>query len=159
MSRTLANVPLGVDGLTQFPIYEYDKQGDRVASNQWFDDALEHDCEKAFVVIVTDGQSSRDDFDQDPTDTALGFANFGNLIGDYHADGEVEAPGDPDEPTYYLDDIAKYMYDHDFRPDLDGDPDRRHLHGRLRDRQRHRRPPRAHRHARQRQLLQGPGRR
>ncbi len=121
MSRTLANVPVGVDGLTQFPIYEYDKQGDRVASNKWFDDALENECEKSFVVIVTDGQSSRDDLDQDPTDTALGFANFGDLIGDYHADGEVEVPGDPDEPTYYLDDIAKYMYDLDFRPDLDGD--------------------------------------
>jgi len=121
MSRTLANVPVGVDGVTQFPIYEYDQRGDRVASNQWFDDALENDCEKAFVVIVTDGQSSRDDGDQDPIDTALGFANFGNLIGDYYADGEVEVPGDPDEPAYYLDDIAKYMYDHDFRPDLNGD--------------------------------------
>ena len=31
-----------------------------------------------------------DDFDSDPTNTARGFSNFGNLIGDYNADGRVD---------------------------------------------------------------------
>ena len=84
-----------------------------------------YDCEKAFVIIVTDGLPSRDDFDSDPVDTALGYSNFGTggmagLIGNYHADAETEEPGAADETAYYLDDIAKYMYDKDFRPDLGG---------------------------------------
>ncbi len=84
------------------------------------------ECEKAFVIIVTDGLPSRDDFDADPADTALGFSNFGTggmsgLIGNYYADAEVEEPGSADEAAFYLDDIAKYMYDKDFRPDLSGD--------------------------------------
>ena len=108
-----------------FPIYEYNKFGDRVASGSWFEDAMLYDCEKAFVIIVTDGLPSRDDFDSDPADTALGFANFGTggmagLIGNYYADAETEEPGTADEAAYYLDDIAKYMYDKDFRPDLGG---------------------------------------
>jgi type IV pilus assembly protein PilY1 len=124
-----ADMPLGEDG-NPFPIYEYDKTGDRVASNKWLGEAMRYDCEKAFVIIVTSGAPSRDTFDavdpSDPSDTALGFAGFGTggaagLIGNYHSDAEVEEPGGADEPSFYLDDIAKYMYDKDFRPDLAGD--------------------------------------
>lgn len=125
MPRVLADMPLGEDG-TAFPIYEYNKFGAQVASNSWLEDAMLYDCEKAFVIIVTDGLPSRDTFDVDPASTSLGFAGFGTggmpgLIGDYHTgDGETEELGDANETTYYLDDIAKYMFDKDFRPDLDG---------------------------------------
>ena len=124
MPRVLADMPLGENGAA-FPIYEYNKFGNRVASGQWFEDAMIYDCEKAFVIVVTDGLPSRDDFDVDPAATALGFADFGvggvaGLIGDYYADAEVEEPGTANEAAYYLDDISKYMFDNDFRPDLPG---------------------------------------
>jgi type IV pilus assembly protein PilY1 len=121
MSRDINDIPFGEDGITKFPIYEYDKFGNPDIPVQWFEDAMLYDCEKAFVVIVTDGLPSRDDFDFAPVGTALGFGDFAALIGDYNVDAEVEDPMLADESAYYLDDIAKYMYEHDFRPDLDGD--------------------------------------
>ncbi len=124
MPRVAADMPLGENGAA-FPIYQYNKFGNPVASNLWFEDAMIYDCEKAFVIIVTDGLPSRDDFDVDPAGTALGYADFGvggaaGLIGNYYADAEVEEPGAADEAAYYLDDISKYMFDKDFRPDLGG---------------------------------------
>ena len=100
-TTTSADMPLGENGAA-FPIYEYDKSGARVSSNQWLEGALLYDCEKAFVIIVTDGLPSRDDFDSDPLDTSLGFSGFGTggaagLIGNYYADAEVEEPGAADE--------------------------------------------------------------
>ncbi|HEY5656469.1 MAG TPA: hypothetical protein VIY27_01635, partial [Myxococcota bacterium] len=133
MSRDLADLPTSdQDGdavFSTFPRYEYDKFGNWTSNTTaWFGDAMIFPCEKAFVVIVSDGLPSRDDFDADPVATAMGFAEFDDLIGDYHVDtiGEdaEEAPaayGLLDERAFYLDDIAQYMYENDFRPDLAGD--------------------------------------
>ncbi|MHC4504809.1 MAG: pilus assembly protein, partial [Planctomycetota bacterium] len=126
MSRDTVDIPLGNDGVTRFPQYLYSKFGNWEAGNssKWLEDPLLYECEKAFFVIVTDGLPTRDDFDQDPADTAQGFSDFTNLIGNYYADAEDEdgAPGGhPEEAAYYLDDIAKYMHEKDFRPDLGGD--------------------------------------
>jgi type IV pilus assembly protein PilY1 len=121
MNRDVSKIPFGADGTTRFPKYWYDKFGNwDTNSNQWLEDPMLYPCEKAFVVIVTDGVPTRDDFDvEDTTDEATGFSDFSNLIGDYNADSETEVPGDADETSWYLDDIAKYMYENDFRPDLD----------------------------------------
>jgi hypothetical protein len=135
MSRDLADIPTDdqnkdlVD--STFPAYYYDKFGDwePANSNQWLEDPMKFTCEKAFVIIVTDGLPTRDDFDQDPADTAQGFADFPDLIGDYYAPVDPdtllnidpdspEVPGDAEESAYYLDDISKYMFENDFRPDL-----------------------------------------
>jgi len=79
---------------------------------------VQWDCQKNFVVIITDGESTQDDFVANtPTNTAQGFANFLTLIGNYNPDGEVEI-GQPSSGTLYLDDIAKFMHERDFRPDL-----------------------------------------
>jgi type IV pilus assembly protein PilY1 len=122
MSRDNADIPNGRDGTTQFPRYQYDKFGNwETLATQWLEDPMLYHCEKAFVVIVTAGEPKRDNFDQDPLSTAEGFDDFSALIGDYHADGETELPGDADETSWYLDDIAKYMYENDFRPDLADD--------------------------------------
>ncbi len=121
MSRDLADIPVGIDGVTQFPRYQYDKSGDwDMNPNSWFDDPILYSCEKAFFVIVSTGLPARDDFDEDPPGNAVGFSDFSKLIGNYHADAEIEDPMTADEPTYYLDDIAKYMYEKDFRPDFGG---------------------------------------
>ena len=81
---------------------------------------------------MTDGQPRYDDFGVQvapgPESTAYSDAdwqrsgaNFPDLIGDYPADGEVEDAGVANRRTWYLDDVAKYMYKNDFRPDLTGD--------------------------------------
>jgi len=82
------------------------------------DSPVQWDCQKNFVVIITDGESTQDTFGAaSPTNTANGFGSFSNLIGDYNVDGEVEV-GQPSNGTLYLDDIAKFMHEKDFRPDL-----------------------------------------
>src|SRR5215813_398637 len=124
MNRSDASkLPVGVDGTTKFPFNHYGKQcGLETNSNKWLEDGFIYECEKAFVIVVTDGLSNRDDFDQDPTSTSQGFADYNNLIGDYNADSETEVdPADTTEASYYLDDIAKYFNEHDVRPDLGGD--------------------------------------
>jgi hypothetical protein len=101
-------------------------------------------CQKNFLIVITDGFSSGDLFDDqdarvnahfgDPDDhpafvpvetgTDRGFADFFSLVGDHYRnpDGtadEVEAPGG--SGTNYMDDLAYFMTRWDFRPDLDGD--------------------------------------
>jgi type IV pilus assembly protein PilY1 len=127
MSRDDNKIPIDGASGKKFPRYQYDKFGNWEAdSNKWFEDAMLYDCEKAFFIIVTDGVPTRDDFDADPAGTATGFGDFTDLIGDYHDDdddgvADVEVPGDADETSWYLDDIAAFMQDKDFRPDLGGD--------------------------------------
>ena len=126
MSRNASDLPPGASSGT-FPLYNYRLTpaggggAYTTSSSQYPPSPIEFSCQKNFVVIITDGFPTRDDFDADPLDTAAGFSDFGNLIGDYHADGEIEDPGDPDERSLYLDDIAKFMHENDCRPDLDGD--------------------------------------
>jgi hypothetical protein len=126
MSRDIANVPFGKDGLTKFPVYTYDKNGVYDTGSGQLPDIQQYACQKDFVIIVTTGLGTKDDFDVEvPTNTANGFANFNNLIGDYYAENvapfpnpDVEVPGTADERSLYLDDVAKYMQDKDLRPDF-----------------------------------------
>jgi type IV pilus assembly protein PilY1 len=89
-------------------------------------DPVQYSCQKNFVIIVTDGEPTKDDFDvESPTDTTAGYANFTSLIGNYNsADGETEVQADlvctGCETALYLDDIAKFMQENDFRPDMPG---------------------------------------
>ena len=134
MSRASADRPLGKDGSTTFPEYEfttstasyggyYNTSGPPTVP----DSPVQWRCQKSFVVIITDGEPTKDDFDVETyTATARGFNIFkSSLIGDYNPDGEDEEPvGIPDcadECARYLDDIAHFMQTNDFRPDMDGD--------------------------------------
>jgi len=81
------------------------------------DSPIQYECQKNFVVVITDGEPTMDDFDANGGGTDRGFSNFGNLIGDYIPADEVET-GYPSEGSLYLDDIAKFMHDTDARPDL-----------------------------------------
>ncbi|MCH7869314.1 MAG: hypothetical protein IH881_16595 [Myxococcales bacterium] len=118
MSRTISDIPLGQDGVTRFPDYSYDKFGKFNTGASLLADPMEYACQKSFVLIVTDGSPTRDDFDSDPASTALGFSSFSNLIGDYNVDGEIEVPGDTEETAWYMDDIAKFASETDMRPDF-----------------------------------------
>ena len=127
MSRTVANIPYGDDTVTQFPAYAYNGNGDASgAAGGILPDPVLFGCQKNFMIMVTSGAATRDDFDVEVvTNTAQGFANFGALIGDYWTETappspapDVEVSGTADERTLYLDDIAKYMQDKDLRPDF-----------------------------------------
>lgn len=128
MSRTVTDIPFGADGVTKFPVYSYNTSTSGVGgtfttnSNSIPPDPVQYSCQKNFVIIVTDGEPTKDDFDEeDPIDTARGFTSFGNLIGDVNPDGEVEVPGGCSECSLYLDDVAMYMQNNDFRPDFADD--------------------------------------
>ena len=126
MSRTAADLPAGATSGT-FPGYSYlvtpaDGGGAFTGvASKIPGDPIEFTCQKNFIIIISGGIASRDDFDSDPLSTAAGFANFNNLIGDYNADGEVEVPAGAIETTLYLDDIAKFMHENDCRPDMAGE--------------------------------------
>jgi type IV pilus assembly protein PilY1 len=138
MSRDLADIPYSDQNgdlvPTQFPRYQYANDGDwETNSNKWLEDPMLYACEKAFVIVVSSGQPTRDDFDTEvDTDNATGYADFADLIGDYYVPldpvtslsidpDSPEIPGDAVESAYYIDDIAKYMFENDFRPDFVGD--------------------------------------
>ncbi len=148
MSRDTAWLPTGIDGTTKFPKYQYntsDSGAGGASTTSPPIDPVINSCQKHFVVVITDGEPTQDDFWPSTASTSVGFNDFpganpsGNsLIGDYNADGENEiwawqtcgssAPpvGWPaswncyNYSSLYLDDIAKYMQDKDFRPDITG---------------------------------------
>ena len=133
MSRDDADLPLGKDGVTKFPRYEYTTASSGTGgnhtsqSNQWTADPLQYSCQKSFIMVITDGDSTKDDFDIGPdVDESAGFADFvSKLIGDYNPDSETEEQPNlvytDSESSLYLDDVALYMTEKDFRPDLAGD--------------------------------------
>jgi hypothetical protein len=88
-----ANIPYGKDGLTKFPAYTYDKHGDYDTGSGQLPDIQQYGCQKDFVIIVTTGLGTKDDFDvETPTNTANGFASFNSLIGDYYAENVAPLP-------------------------------------------------------------------
>src|SRR5690606_7985494 len=134
MSRTSSERPFGANGSTRFPAYRYRTTldgncGPPGTGSQVPASPVQYACQKNFVIIITDGEPTKDDFDisNSGDDTATGFSDFGNLIGNYNPDGETEINGwacggvaSTEECALYLDDIAKFMHERDFRPDLPG---------------------------------------
>ncbi len=122
MSRTATDRPPGAVSGT-FPEYEYlpshpANGGFSGAGSPTVPDSpVQFECQKNFVVVITDGEPTRDDFTPQGGGTDIQFANFMNLIGDYIPMDEVET-GLPSNGSLYLDDIAKFMHDTDLRPDL-----------------------------------------
>ncbi len=110
----------GEDG-NPFPAYDIELDGD-VATPGDPDvppSPVQYACQKNFVVIITDGEPTMDDFD--------GMAgNFFNLVGDFNPDNTNPEAGDEtpascsfcEETAFYLDDLAKYMHEHDFQEDV-----------------------------------------
>ncbi|MEZ4353657.1 MAG: PilC/PilY family type IV pilus protein [Myxococcota bacterium] len=126
MSRNAADLPAGATSGT-FPVYSYRLTPSSgggaytTTTSQIPASPIDYTCQKNFVIVITDGFHDDGRLRLRSGRTAYGFSNFGNLIGDYNADGEVETPGGGNEPSLYLDDIAKFMHENDCRPDMDGD--------------------------------------
>lgn len=137
MPRTAANLPKGKDGTTAFPKYAYSLSGSNTSSPPA--DPLRCpgtnapcSCQKNFVIMITDGEPTNDNFACDGTCSSssrtVGFNNFvSKLVGDYAPAGPPRG-GDETETGYsgagngsrYLDDLALFMHENDFRPDLSG---------------------------------------
>lgn len=132
MSRTTADLPDGQDNATAFPAYVYNMTDGDYTSTAALrpDDPVTEECQKNFIIMITDGEPTSDDFTTSG-DQTKGFGDFDpELIGDYAPD----AVGDPDigvdatpevgippwsfaSGTGYLDDIALFMQETDCRPD------------------------------------------
>ncbi|SCY68721.1 hypothetical protein SAMN05216233_11681 [Desulfoluna spongiiphila] len=76
---------------------------------------IQHSCQKNYVIIITDGQPTKDD------NSILYTANYydNKKIGDYNNDGrELDSDGNVKYPysysgTDFLDDVAGFLYDTD----------------------------------------------
>ncbi|MCR9094746.1 MAG: PilC/PilY family type IV pilus protein [bacterium] len=133
MPRDPAAQPTG-NNSSQFPGYQYNlTNGDYTSTTSSRpDDPVTESCQKNFIIMITDGEPTSDNFSTSGSHTQ-GFSSFTGLIGDYAPD----AVGDPDigtdstpevgSPPWgssagsgYLDDIARWMQLNDCRPDHDG---------------------------------------
>lgn len=81
-------------------------------------------CRKNFVVILTDGEPTKDDFSNGPG-TADFVCAIGNADGDTNESpdaysGRDDMPPYQDSGTDWLDDVAYQLYNTDLRTDLDG---------------------------------------
>ena len=132
MSRSTSAIPYGDSdgdgtpgeaGDLQFPVYAY---GTSDAGDGGAYDAslagvpgspVQNECQKNFIVVITDGVPSKDTFATTARTTDQGFGDFNTLIGDYNPDGETEVPASSNQQAFYLDDIAKFMQEQDFLPD------------------------------------------
>ncbi len=126
--QSRSNPALGKDGTTEFPAYNLEVDGDTTTNlSDTPPSPAQYTCQKNFVIIITDGEPTKDDFD------GMDLGQFeDDLVGDYNTDNTLPEAGDetpPDgggcaycnETTFYLDDLAKFMQDNDFHLDLDGD--------------------------------------
>ncbi len=131
MSRNTSDIPLGANlPATQFPKYSYTTSRTAGDGGPFSssgaptvpESPVQWECQKNFVLIITDGEPTKDLFTGDGSSEEQGFANFMNLIGDYNPDGENEltVPWGGDG-SRYLDDVAMFMNRNDFRPDMTDD--------------------------------------
>ena len=66
MPRDAAELPKGKDGLTSFPLYEYDTKDQGTGGNfsgSTTADPVQYSCQKNFIMLISDGDSTKDDFD------------------------------------------------------------------------------------------------
>ena len=75
---------------------------------------MQERCQKNYVIIMTDGQSTQD------IDSRLTDANYinGDKIGDYDNDHSGLEAVYTDNGSDYLDDVAKYLYENDCNPSI-----------------------------------------
>jgi len=128
MSRTSFERPFGIDGVTRFPGYTYGTDGNPSVSPP--PSPMSTGCQEHLVVVLADDAPTRDDFDPGGTGSE-GFSDFSQLIGNYNPDDVSPEAGDEEpgvsptctsgcEVALYLDDIALFMHERDFRTDLTG---------------------------------------
>ena len=133
-----ADRPAGEDS-TRMPAYQYELDGSySTLATDWAADPIAFDCQKQFVIMITDGAPTQDQFTANGNVTQ-GFADFHDMIGDFAPDLATEDDWDQAAATWskvapqkeegsavwpqshsagYLDDIALFMQDRDLRGDI-----------------------------------------
>ena len=84
---------------------------------------IQYHCQRNYVVIITDGESTQDRSSVLKDGATVGgnvFPKIGDQDGDLREPGMANAPSYSDNGSDYLDDVAKYLYDTDRRSDLTG---------------------------------------
>ncbi|MCJ7784907.1 MAG: hypothetical protein MUP41_13320, partial [Desulfobacterales bacterium] len=85
---------------------------------------IQYSCQKNYVIIITDGNSTKDKNNILRNGATVGGYVY-PAVGDRDGD-QREPSGAPNDPLYtsegsdFLDDVAKYLYDTDLRSDLSG---------------------------------------
>lgn len=142
MSRDSSQTALGKNGTTRFKPYDLKTDGTVGTTSTAPPSPIQYTCQRNFVVVLTDGEPTADNFGGTSTVAKLGNINLSTfadeLIGDYNPDNDSpEALGTGGEvwtacpatypggtgcskPVWYLDDVAKFMAEKDARPDLGG---------------------------------------
>jgi type IV pilus assembly protein PilY1 len=119
MLRGSNEQPFGKNGSTRFPAYNL-RASDGTVNTPVPASPVTSECQKHFVVIITDGEPTRDDFDDNTSPDRLAPDKTtwrDNLIGDYYLPGdETEELGNASEEAKYLDDLAHFMHNVDFLP-------------------------------------------
>ncbi len=106
MSRDTGDIIYGKNGSTKFPKYLYktdETSGSSLGGSYSTagaptvpDSPVQYSCQKNFVIILTDGEPTKDDFDKSnsSTNTWQGFPDFKDkLIGDYNPDDTLPEAG------------------------------------------------------------------
>jgi type IV pilus assembly protein PilY1 len=124
MLRTAGEQAVGKDDVTLFPAYDIRETG-VVSSTSIPASPVTHTCQKHFVVMLTDGEPTWDDFDDEVTPNSSSPLKpiksdwTDKLIGDYYMPGdecEEGCSGYSREESWYLDDVAHFMHTRDFLP-------------------------------------------
>lgn len=131
-SRTAGLQAFGKNGTTRFPRYNISLSGS-TSSGTFTSQPVTHDCQKHYVILVTDGEPTMDNFANASTSlNGVDSTGFNTLIGDYYLPGdEDETPpntywapnmdatscGGDCKSSLYLDDITSFMHEKDFALD------------------------------------------
>jgi type IV pilus assembly protein PilY1 len=132
-----ADRPDGLDN-NALPAYRYRLDGSFTTASDYAADPVLFDCQRQFVIFITDGEPNGDNFTTSG-DVTQGFSSFRDQIGDYAPDLASENDWNQSAPAWsttdpskeegsaiwgsssgagYLDDIALFMQDHDLRGDI-----------------------------------------
>jgi hypothetical protein len=126
MLRGTNEQPFGKNTVTplRFPKYDIKEDGTLSSTGTGVPGSpVTDECQQHFIVLITDGEPTFDDFDDEMTGDPLkpGKTDWRDkLIGDYYQPGgvadETEELGGSLESSRYLDDVAHFMQQNDFLP-------------------------------------------
>jgi type IV pilus assembly protein PilY1 len=108
LAETLAEAGLYYAGKESWFNNAGDYSDDILTSSDIYSSPMQYRCQKNYIILMTDGEPTRDNDSKLKTGTYIN----GDNIGDYDQDGNSK-----DSTSYdgsdYLDDVAKYLYDND----------------------------------------------
>ena len=110
MDRDASKTVIGRDGTTRAPPYDIDLNGTDPGAAPPVNPVQDPTCQQNFVILITDGEPTRDTFEDMPDFTQAEW--IANYVGDYNNPGdETETDG------LWLDDVAAYMQQEDLFPE------------------------------------------